>query len=100
MALNQTMEVLAPRDEDIPISAPSGGSITVDYAQQITLLANRISALEVALSELQRPEPTEINPEPNGVQESPEPPPTETEVEVETETSETPDNPDTEKETE
>lgn len=95
MALNQTMEVLAPRDEEIPVSAPSGGSLPVDYAQQITLLANRISALEVALSELQRPEPTETNPEPNGVQESPEPPPTETEVEVETETS---DNLDTEKE--
>lgn len=92
MALNQTMEVLAPRDEEIPVSAPSGGSLPVDYAQQITLLANRISALEVALSELQRPEPTETNPEPNGVQETPEPPPTETEVEVETE------NPDTEKE--
>lgn len=95
MALNQTMEVLAPRDEEIPVSAPSGGLLPVDYAQQITLLANRISALEVALSELQRPEPTETNPEPNGVQESPEPPPTETEVEVETETS---DNLDTEKE--
>lgn len=92
MALNQTMEVLAPRDEEIPVSAPSGGSLPVDYAQQITLLANRISALEVALSELQRPEPTETNPEPNGVQETPEPPSTETEVEVETE------NPDTEKE--
>ena len=96
MALNQTMEVLAPRDEDIPVSAPSGGSLPVDYAQQITLLANRISALEVALSELQRPEPTETNPEPNGVQETPEPPPTETEVEFETETE----TPDTEKENE
>lgn len=79
MALNQTMEVLAPRDEEIPVSAPSGGSLPVDYAQQITLLANRISALETALSELQRPEP-------NGVQETPEPPPAETETETEVET--------------
>lgn len=95
MALNQTMEVLAPRDEEIPVSVPSGGSLPVDYAQQITLLANRISALEVVFSALQRPEPTETNPEPNGVQEALEPPPTETEVEVETETT---DEPETEKE--
>jgi len=93
MALNQTMEVLAPRDEDIPVSAPSGGSITVDYAQQITLLANRISALETALSELQRPEPTETNPEPEPIEETPE---TETETEVETKTEN--ETPDTEKE--
>lgn len=91
MALNQTMEVLAPRDEDIPVSAPSGGSLPVDYAQQITLLANRISALEVALSELQRPEPTEINPEPEPVDEAPV---TEVETKTETETE----TPDTEKE--
>lgn len=91
MALNQTMEVLAPRDEDIPVSAPSGGSLPVDYAQQITLLANRISAVEVALSELQRPEPTETNPEPEPVEEAPE---TEVEIKTETETE----TPDTEKE--
>lgn len=91
MALNQTMEVLAPRDEDIPVSAPSGGSLPVDYAQQITLLANRISAVEVALSELQRPEPTETNPEPEPVEETPA-----TEVEIKTETETEP--PDTEKE--
>lgn len=91
MALNQTMEVLAPRDEDIPVSAPSGGSLPVDYAQQIILLANRISAVEVALSELQRPEPTETNPEPEPVEEAPE---TEVEIKTETETE----TPDTEKE--
>lgn len=69
MALNQTMEVLAPRDEDIPVSEPSAGLINTDFDQLYTLLANRVSALEVAIDKLQRPEPSPTNPDPEPEQE-------------------------------
>lgn len=96
MALNNTMDILTARNEDtpadIPVSDPSGGLITTDYAEVITLLANRVSALETAVSELQRPAPTPTNPapEPPETDTNPEPePPTETETETETTTTET-----------
>lgn len=93
--MNESLKILTVEDEDRPESTTMGGNITTDFSQLYTLLANRVSALEVALDKLNRPEPSPTNPDPQPVEEAPAP--VEEVKEEETESTETET---TEKETE
>ena len=66
--MDRTIEIMAGQ-ETPPAETPSGGTLSTDFSEQLILLGNRISALEMSINRLSRL----IEPEQESPAEEPEP---------------------------
>ena len=69
--MERTLDIMAGQDT-APTETPTGGTLSTDFSEQLILLGNRLSALEVSinrLSKLIEPEQDNTTSEPD--QESP-----------------------------
>ena len=73
--MERTLDIMAGQDT-APTETPTGGTLSTDFSEQLILLGNRLSALEVSinrLSKLIEPEqdsPAEDEAEPDSPAES------------------------------
>ena len=68
--MDRTIEIMAGQDTP-PTETPAGGTLSMDFSEQLILLGNRLSALETSINRLSKLIEPEQNNTTNTEQDSP-----------------------------
>lgn len=70
--MERTLDIMAGQDT-APTETPAGGTLSTDFAEQLILLGNRLSALETSINRLSKLiEPEQESPDENTTEAEPE----------------------------
>ena len=70
--MERTLDIMAGQDT-APTETPAGGTLSMDFSEQLILLGNRLSALETSINRLSKLiEPEQDSPDDNTTEAEPE----------------------------